>query len=257
MITKKDIKHNADLLWLLTKKEITLKYKRTSLGMLWSLLNPIFSAIVLFIAFKIIMRFEMEDYTLFLLAALFPFNWFSASIVMSTGTLTGNVSLIKKVVFPKHFLIVATVTGQLLTLILSIPILIALVYYYGKTPSLNWLIGIPMLILIQFLVTMGISFIISMINAYFRDMEYIVGVGLNMLFWITPILYPLSAVPEEYQYFLAINPLSFLISAWRDLFLSNIINWPNIGISLIAAIIVFLIGLWVFNKLDKRLDEIL
>ena len=94
--TGREFTRNRDLLWLLTKKEITLKHKRTALGILWSLLNPILLALVLFVAFKIFMRIKMENYTFFLLSALFPWNWFSASITMSTGTLISNVSLIKK-----------------------------------------------------------------------------------------------------------------------------------------------------------------
>ncbi len=253
IITRQQI----DLLWLLIDKEITLKYKRTYLGMFWSLLNPLLTAIVLFVAFQLFMRFEMEDYSLFLLAALFPWNWFAASLTMSSVALTGNVSLIKKVIFPKHFLIIATVFGQFITFIFSIPILVVIVYYYGKTPSLNWLIGIPLLSLIQFIVTVGISLLISMLNAFFRDMEYIIGVSINMLFWLTPILYPLNAVPEKYQIYLAINPLTYLISAWRDLFLLNTINFYNIGLSFLVATVFLLIGWWVFNTLDRRLDEVL
>lgn len=111
-VNSREFRRKRDLLWLLTKKEVTLKYKRTFLGILWSLLNPILLALVLFIAFKIFMRIQMENYTFFLLAALFPWNWFSASIIMSTGTLIGNVSLIKKVIFPRHFLIIATYSNH-------------------------------------------------------------------------------------------------------------------------------------------------
>src|SRR5512139_3354556 len=108
----RELRRKKDLLLLLTKKEITLKYKRTVLGIFWSLLNPILLAIVLFIAFKVFMRIKMENYTFFFLSALFPWNWFSASVTMSTGTLISNVSLIKKIRFPRHCLVVATILAQ-------------------------------------------------------------------------------------------------------------------------------------------------
>lgn len=250
-------RQQLDLLRLLVKKEITLKYKRTYLGFLWSLLNPILTTLVLFIAFNIFMRFDMKDYTLFLLSAMMPWAWFSASVTISTGTLTSNVSLIKKSLFPKHLLIVATIVAQLVTLIISLPILLALVYYYGKTPSLNWLIGIPVLIVVQFAVTYGIALIISMVNAFFRDMEHIVNVCVSMLFWMTPIIYPLEAVPEKYRIYLAINPVTYLMQCWRDIFLNNTINWHYISISLFTGIVVFLAGSFVFKRLDRRLDEVL
>lgn len=254
---KHKTQQQIDLLKLLVKKEITLKYKRTYLGLLWSLLNPLLTGLVLFIAFRIFMRFEMEDYILFLLAALFPWAWFSASVTMSTNTLTGNTSLIKKVLFPKHFLILATIIGQLVNFIFALPILLVLVYYYGKTPSLNWLIGIPVLIVVQFAVTYGVALIISMVNPFFRDMEHIVNVCVSMLFWMTPIIYPLEAVPEKYRVYLTINPVTYLMQGWRDIFLNNTINWHNISISMVTAMVFLLAGIVIFKRLDRRLDEVL
>ncbi len=190
LLIDKEIRRKLDLLCLLTKKEITLKYKRTFLGIIWSLLNPILLSIVLFIAFNIFMRFQMENYIFFLLSALFPWNWFSASVTMSTGTLIGNVNLIKKVRFPRHFLVLATVLAQLVNLLFALPIIVCLTYIYGKGPGINLFLAIPILIALQFIVTTGISLAISMVNAYFRDMEYIIGVFISMLFWVTPIIYP-------------------------------------------------------------------
>ena len=246
-----------DLLWLLTKKEVTLKYKRTVLGILWSLLNPILLALVLFIAFKIFMRIQMENYTFFLLSALFPWNWFSASVTLSAGTLIGNVSLIKKIRFPKHFLILATILAQLVNLIFSLPIIVGLSYFYGKGPGMSWFFIVPILIVIQFMVTTGICLAISMVNAYFRDMEYIIGIAVSMLFWMTPIIYPLDMVPEAYRIYLILNPLTYLITTWRDIFMSNVIDWGSIGISLGSSLIFFVLGVFVFQKLGKRLDEVI
>jgi lipopolysaccharide transport system permease protein len=98
---------------------------------------------------------------------------------------------------------------------------------------------------------------ISMVNAYFRDMEYIIGVVVSMLFWKTPIVYPLNMVPEEYRIYLVLNPLTHLITAWRDLFMSNAIDWGSIGISFGSSLIFLLLGVFVFQRLGKRLDEVL
>jgi lipopolysaccharide transport system permease protein len=253
----KKTRQQIDLLRLLIKKEITLKYKRTYLGFFWSLLNPLLTSLVLFLAFKIFMRFDMKDYTLFLLSALFPWTWFSASVTMSTYALTGNITLIKKIIFPKHFLVLATIFAQLVNLLFAIPIIILIAFYYHKTPSLNWLVAIPILIIIQFITTYGVALLISMVNAFFRDMEYIVGVGVSMLFWITPILYPLDQIPSRYHPFLALNPVTYLIQSWRNIFFSNTINWLYIGISLVTAIAVYILGVFVFQKMDKKLDEVL
>jgi len=257
MRMNKKSRQQIDLLKLLVKKEITLRYRRTYLGFLWSLLNPLLTGLVLFIAFSVFMRFEMENFALFLLAALFPWTWFSASVTMSTNTLTGNVSLIKKVIFPKHFLLLATITAQLVNFIFSLPVLIALAYYYGSAPSLNWLIGIPVLVVVQFAIIYGLALLLSIANAFFRDLEYIVTVVIGLLFWMTPIIYPLKAVPEEYRVFLVMNPVTYLMQAWRDLFFYNMLNWHNIFISMITAAVVLLAGLLIFKKLERKLDEVL
>jgi lipopolysaccharide transport system permease protein len=257
MKTSREYKCKKDLLLLLTKKEITLRYKRTVLGIFWSLLNPILSAIVFFVAFKIFLRIKMENFTFFFLSALFPWNWFAASVTMSTGTLIGNVNLIKRIRFPRYFLVIATVLAQFVNLVFALPIIVGLSFFYGKGPGISWLLAVPILIVIQFVATTGICLAISMVNAYFGDMEYIIGVVINMLFWMTPIVFPLETVPAAYRGYLIFNPLAYLITAWRDLFMSNVIDWGSIGISLGSALIFFLLGLLVFQRFGKRLDEVL
>src|SRR4030043_1651950 len=236
----REFRRKRDLLWLLTKKKVTLKYKRTVLGIVWSLLNPILLALVMFIAFKVFMKIKMENYTFFFLSALFPWNCFSASVVMSAGTLIRNVNLIKRIRFPRHFLVLSTIFGQLVNFIFALPIVVGFSYFQGEGPGINWLITFPILIVIQFIATLGICLMISIVNAYFRDMEYIVGVVISLLFWMTPIVYPLKMVPEAYRFYLAINPLTYLITAWRDLFMSNAIDWGNIGISFGSSLVFFL-----------------
>lgn len=253
----REVRRKIDLLWLLTKKEVTLKYKRTVLGVVWSLLNPLLLTLVMLIAFSVFMRFQMEGYSFFLLSGLFPWNWFSASVTLSTGALISNVNLIKRIRVPRSFFVIAIVLSQLVNFLFAFPILIAIGYAYGGGLGVNWLIGIPILIVSQFMVTLGLCLAVSMLNAYFRDMEYIAGVFVGLLFWMTPIIFPLEMVPEAYRTYLALNPLAYLMSSWRDIFLHNNLNWGHLGIAVVSACIFLLIGIAVFQKLGKRLDEVL
>ncbi len=257
MLHNKEFIRKKDLLFLLTKKEITLKYKRTVLGIFWSLLNPVLYAIVLFIAFKIFMRIQMENYTFFLLAALFPWNWFTASVTMSAVSLIGNMNLIKKIRFPRYFLVIATILAQLINFLFALPIIAAIAYFYGKGPGANWIFGVPILIICQFIAIAGICLIVAMTNAYFRDMEYLVAILISMLFWLTPIIYALKMIPEKYQIYLILNPFTYLINAWRELFMANFIDWNSIGISFGSSIVFFIIGVFVFFRLGRRLDEVI
>jgi lipopolysaccharide transport system permease protein len=254
---KRELRLTRDLLWLLTKKEITLKYKRTFLGIFWSLLNPIILASVLFVAFTIFLRFQMENYTFFLLSALFPWNWFSASIIVASGTLIANIQLLRKVRFPRYLLVIAAVLAQLVNFLFALPVIMGLAYYYGKGPEMLWLIGIPILIVLQIMVVTGLSLLVSVLNAYFRDMEYVIGVLLTILFWMTPIIYPLDMVPWPYKAYLTLNPLTSLVTAWRDLLTSNTLDWGHIGISWINSLLFLFLGAFVFQRFGRKLDEVL
>jgi lipopolysaccharide transport system permease protein len=246
-----------DLLWLLTQKEVTLRYKRTTLGILWSLLNPLLLALVYYFAFKVIIRFRVDNYAFFLLSALFAWTWFAASVNMSTGSLVGNASLIKKVNFPRHLLVFATVAGQLANFLFTIPIIFGLAYLQGPTPSLVWLLGIPVLIVAQLLLTGGIGLALSMLNAYFRDLQYTVNFLVHLLFWLTPIIYPAELIPDRYRFLFQINPVALIITAWRDLFLNHVIDWTNVGLAYLISLSVLALGILTFRVLGKKLDEFL
>lgn len=252
------LRRNLDLLYLLIRKDVTLQYKRTALGFFWSLLNPLLLTVVYYIAFTIILNTTIPNFVLFLLSVLFPWTWFSNSISLSNIVLIANKSLIKKILFPRHFLLLSVITSQCIHFLFSLPIIAVLVYYYGNTAGMLWLWGIPVLIIIQFMMTLGFSLIVSTINVYFRDFSFIVAFLLNMLFWMTPILYTLDKIPERYRsIFVYLNPLTILMSSWRDLFMSNMLHWNMLGFAFATALIVLLGGAVIFRQLGKRIDEVI
>jgi len=133
-----------------------------------------------------------------------------------------------------------------------------LVYYYGKTPDMIWVLGIPILLIIQYILTMGVSLAVSMINVYFLDFQFIVDFLLNLFFWVTPILYQLDTIPERYRFLsLYFNPLTPLMCSWRELFMSNTIHWIWIVDALLSSLVIFFLGLFIFRRLNTRLDEVL
>ena len=255
--SNRELQRKFDLLALLTHKEFALKYKRTTLGILWSLLNPLLTALVFFVAFKIFMRFKMENYTYFLLTALFPWSWFSSSVIISARSLVDNVTLIKKMIFPRHYLIASVILAQMVHLLFAIPILLVLSTFNGVAPSIFWLLGVPIALAIQFAFSFGVSLIIAITNTYFRDIEYLVGVSMNLVFWMTPITYPLSTIPERYRNLAYLNPLTSLMNLWRSIFLQNAIEPRDLAISCAMGICFLIAGFAIFRKLEKRLDEVL
>lgn len=257
-IDRNEAHRKIDLLWILTRKEIILQYKRTSLGILWSLLNPLLLALVFYIAFNIILGVHIASFPLFILSALFPWTWFATSVSASTVSLISNKSLVKKFLFPKHYLLIASVLSQGIHFVFSLPIIIILVYIYGKHVDFIWFIGIPILLVIQFIITIGFALAVSVINVYFMDFQFIVAFLLQVLFWMTPIVYKFDNIPEIYRtLFLYVNPLATLMSSWRELFMSNTIHWNWVGITLLWAITILFSGLFIFLRLSKRIDEVI
>ncbi len=251
------LSYYKDLIFVLTAKEIKVKYKNNFFGYICSILHPLSMAMVFYFAFKFVMKIPLKNFTLFLISGLFPWQWFSNSVGASSTILIGNASLIKKVNFPRHFIPLAIVLNDLFHFVMSLPVIFGFEFFYKVSPTLAWSYGIPLLILTQFLITFGFSLIVSSINLFFRDMERIVLIGLNILFYLTPIVYDISLVPERFKTFFFLNPLYPVIEEWHGIFLKGFIDWRLYCISLFQATAIFLLGFLIFKKLSWKFAEVL
>lgn len=254
----RNAEYYRDLIYVLTQKEIKVKYKNNLLGYLWSIGHPLAFAVVFFVAFKVVMKIQMEDYSLFLIAGLFPYQWFSNSVTASPVVFIANASLIKKVNFPRHIIPFTTVLQDMLHFILSIPVILLFLFIFGKSPSLSWLYGIPLLLCIQFLMTYGFSLILSSINLFFRDLERLTGIFMTLLFYFTPIIYPEDMIPAGYRYIINLNPLSPLMISWRNLFLYGRVELTYLLVALAYGLAAFVFGYFVvYRKLSWKFAEVL
>lgn len=254
---KTSLAYYKDLVIVLTQKELKVKYKRSFLGYLWSIANPLALALVFFIAFKIFMKIPIENYTLFLIAGLFPWQWFLNSVNSSATVFIGNATLIKKMHFRHEVLVVATILNDMLHFLLSIPVIILFLFIYGMQPSIMWLVGIPALLIVQFIITMGFSLAVSALNLFFRDIERIVFIFTSLMFYMTPIIYSEEMVPAEYRTLILSNPLSILFISWRNLLMHGTLVVKDTVLALVYALIVFAIGYLVYRKLKWRFAEVL
>ncbi len=257
MHSNRTVQYYWDLIITLTKKELKVKYKRNFLGYLWSVANPLALALVFFIAFKIVLRIPIENYTLFLISGLFPWQWFSNSVNSSTMVFIGNASLIKKVNFRWEALVVAMVLNDMVHFLFSIPVIILFLFYYGLTPHMSWIIGIPLLIMVQFMITFGFSLAIAALNLFFRDMERIVFIVTTLLLYLTPILYSVEMVPEKYRAMIMLNPLSTLMLSWRNIFMTGTIHVETIAVSFVFAFLGLFSGFLIFRSLRWKFAEVL
>jgi ABC-type polysaccharide/polyol phosphate export permease len=248
-----------ELLLLLTAREVKLRYQGTVLGFLWTLAKPLFLAMVLYFALNRVLGITVADapYHLFLLSALFPWGWFSGSVQLSAPSFVNNAALLKKVYFPRFVLPLSTVTNQLIHFVLSIPILTLLLLISGRHPGPEWLLGIPLLIAIQLLLLAGTVLVVASFDVFLRDLEHLVEVFLNLWFYLTPILYPLSRVPHNVKPLLLINPMTSLIEAWRDLFLKNQLPSADIWPALVFTAVTLVAGAVVFKTLEGHFEDAL
>jgi ABC-type polysaccharide/polyol phosphate export permease len=251
----KDLYQYRELLKTTIKKEIRGKYKGSFLGILWSFVNPLLMVLVYSIVFPFILRSSEANYVIFLIVGIIPWNWFTTVIGQGVTTILGNGNIIKKVYFPREVLPIAVATSGLINFFISN--IIILIFLIGSGVGISfYLLLLPLVAAIQYALSLGIIFILSAINVYIRDAEYIVNFFIMMLFYGTPILYSSTMFPEKYRWLLSLNPMTHIIEAYRDIFYYQ--QLPNLQSLLIVAVGSFcllVIGYRIFKKLEKGFAE--
>jgi ABC-2 type transport system permease protein len=201
----------------LVSKDLKLKYRDSVLGVAWSLLNPLLTLGVYTLAFKHIMRIQIEHYPYFLLTGLLSWQFFSSALLGSTGAIVGNAHLIRKVYFPRETLPVATVLFAFAQFLLALAVFVpALVLVSGV--SVRWtVLLLPLVLLVHFAFALGLAFGLSAVTTSFRDVAHLTEVATLLLFWLTPIVYPVAMAPAMLQAFFTASPLAAFAIAYQDL----------------------------------------
>ena len=243
---------------VLTKKEIKVRYKNHLLGYLWSVGSPLAFAMVLYVVFSLTTRLiKMDDYPLFLIAGLFAWQWFANSVGISPTVFRSNGSIIKKINFPRSIIPLATVLQDMIHFVLCIPIIVIFLLVFDKLPSWNWLYGVPLLLAIQLMLTYGIVLIIASVNLFFRDIEKLTHIFIMLLFYCTPVFYPVSKIPPDYTFMVFVNPLAPLIISWRSLMLEGTLNAEYLAVGGAYAMTIMGIGYIIYKELCGRFAEVI
>jgi ABC-2 type transport system permease protein len=237
-----------DLLRLLVSNSIKTRYKRSSLGVLWTLLNPLLSTLVLTIALSQIMRFQVENYPIYLLTGLITWNFFSQTTVTSMSNLVWGSSLLKRIYIPKTIFTLSVVGNSLINLGLSLIPLILIMLILGQPITWTFLL-LPFAVLLLTIFTLGLSLILSTIAVYFVDTVEIFRVFTQAWFYLTPIIYPIDIVPEWFQPLLWLNPMTWMVSIFRSLIVMG--ELPSLQVVVTAtlgSVLILIIGWWVFTR---------
>ena len=240
-----------------TKKELRTRYKGSFLGFLWTFINPLMQLIIYSIIFPLILRISEKNFAMFLFVALIPWNYFTACLQGSCGIIVANSSLVTKVYFPREVLPLSYTFSGLLNMVFSYAIVFPMLLIFRIPLSWN-ILWLPVLMLTQTVLCMGLSLLMCSINVYFRDLEYFIGVALMGLYFLTPIMYNLNVMPERFQWLLRINPMTNFVELYRDItFYGRGLNFKLYLFTLAYAVIVLIAGYLTFGKLQKKFTEIL
>lgn len=253
-IFKKIYKYR-ELLKTNVKKEIRGRYKNSILGVMWSFLNPLLQLVVYAVIFGALLAGGDKTYHIYICVALIPWTYFTTAITQSAFTIIGNGDIIKKVYFPREILPISVVTSGAVNFVISTIIILAFLLFAGLGIS-KYILLYPVILLIQYILLLGISFIVSSVTVYFRDLEHIIGVVLMAAFYGTPIVYKLEQLPENLQIIMKLNPMTHLINAYRDIFYyQQMPNLKILGIVLLLGLVLTVGGYFLFKKLQKGFAE--
>lgn len=246
-----------DLIVVLTAKEIKGRYKNSWLGYAWSVLNPLAFATVYYLAFGVFMRVQITDYPLFLVSGLFPWQWVSHSMSAAPNIFLANATLLKKVRFARHVLVASAVLSDAFHFLLSIPVILVFLAIYHVAPTWLWLVGVPVLIGIQFVMVYGMGLLIASLNLFLRDLDRLTILFIAFLFYLTPIAYTSSMIPEEYRLYMYLNPFTPLILNWQQLFLTGTLSGGGVLAAGTMAVLSATIGYLTYSKLAPRFAEVI
>lgn len=252
----KEIYAYREMIISLVRRDLKGRYKGSALGFLWTFLNPLFQLLVYTMVFSIIMRAGIKDYYLFLFVALIPWIFFGTCLSGGASCILAQQDMVKKIYFPREVLPIAYVTSQFVNMLLSF-IVVFLVLIFAHYPlNLLAILCLPVVMIVEYILALGFTMIMSAITVYLRDMEYILGIVSMAWQFLTPVMYSIDQVPEEVRWVFSLNPMTSVIVAYRDiLYYERVPELSTLLSAVIVGIVSLIIGWVAFEHLQKHFVE--
>jgi len=251
----KELYDYRNLIWVLAWVEFKQRYKNSVLGYFWSLLEPLLMLSVLYIIFSNLMKVQVEHYQLFLLQGIIMWNFFSRATSMGLMAIIGKPHLVQKVYFPRDILVISGCTTALLMSIFESVVFIGFMLFFQIPLSVN-IIVLPVIIFLFFIIALGASMALAALNVYYRDIQYIWALVLQVGFFATPILYPLTVFPPLLFRVLSYNPIAQILYLARDVTLySKVPNLASFSYAVVISIVILGIGYTIFSRLEPKFAE--
>ena len=249
------LKNIYEITYILFLKELKGRYKGKFLGYLWAFLLPLSQALIYYYVFKIVMRVEMENFGVFMISGIFPWAMISYAVIAGTNSFNANSNIIKKTHFPLYLLPFSISINEIIFLYFSLMVAVPFLLYSHLSISIQSLLYLPIISIITVIFTTSLGVIFAILNSFFKDISYIITVFFNVMFFMTPIVYPISSVPDFMKSYLVFNPFVSFIESWRGIFFYNNVDNMMILESLFYTIIVLCIAIIVYRYNAHKVAE--
>lgn len=251
----KELYRYREMMYNLVRKDLRTRYKGSFLGFLWTFVNPLLQLVIYTIVFSTIMRVNVDKFYIYLFVALIPWIFFTTSLQGGATSIVSNKDLIKKVYFPRLIIPISVVNAAFMNMIFSMVIVFAALIISGIGVS-RYVIVLPVIMILEYLLALGLAFIFSALNVYFRDLEHILGIIIMGWFYLTPIVYTTDMIPEQYIGLFYLNPMTHIVRAYRDILYYKQMPQFNTLIGILGWSIGFIvIGYILFQRLQKHFVE--
>jgi lipopolysaccharide transport system permease protein len=247
------------LLYVLSLREIQIRYKQSVLGVAWAVLQPLAMMLMFTLIFSVLLKLPSEGvpYPIFSYSALLFWTFFSTSLNSAIPSVEANAGLIKKIYFPREFFPISAVFAAMFDLVIAAFIFLGMMFYFHVHFTLNILYVIPLL-MIQTIFMMGVCFIFSALNAYYRDIKYALPLIIQIWMYATPIIYPIAVIPERFKTYYLLNPMTGIIESYRNVLVKGI--GPEglfVGVAAAGAVFLFIVGYLYFKRIEMTFADVL
>ena len=240
----------------LVRRDLRGRYKGSVLGFLWTFVNPLLQFFVYTLVFSVILKSNIDKYYLFLFVALIPFLFFSSSLTGGATAVLNQKDMVKKIYFPREVLPIAYVTTCFVNMLFCFVIVFAVVFFSGVRLNPMGLLCLPLVMLVEYIIALGIAFITSAVTVYFRDLEHILGIVSMLWMYMTPVMYEPSIVPEQLQPVFQLHPMTYIVNAYRTiLYHGGVPDFMQLLYGFLLGLALLAAGLLVFGKLKKHFAE--
>ncbi len=255
----KELISHRDLLNAWTMRIIRARYQQSILGGLWAILQPVATVAIFTTVFSLFLKVDTQGfpYAVFAYSALVPWMLFSTSITDMVDSIVSNMNLVAKIYFPREVLVIAAMLARLIDFVIAYSLLIFLMIFYDLPVfQISWAF-LPLILLVQISLAVGIGFFAAALNAFYRDVKHLAALGLQLWLYATPIIYPSSLVPESLRPFYYLNPMAGVIESYRSVILNGGSVTAEFWISALISAVVLLVGYTFFKRVEYRFADII